>query len=340
MILFLLLSALGFAAFYVGRSSKQMPKNWRQFKSEILWQYLGVRGLIEDYYLRKYNRVDLYKQPGRIAVITGGNRGIGADVVEKLLQCEINVIMGVRNPKEAQKNIESRVDFSDLDGVKIHYEYLDTGNLKSVRQFAKSVQQKYSKIDILINNAGIMATPYYLTEDGFESQFAVNYLGHFLLAHLLMPQLRAAGTQDFNSRIINVSSCANILGDINMKDINGTKDYYPPDAYNQSKLAQVLFTRHLQLLINQDEDLHVQVHAVHPGVVDTDLFVHSSTTYVPWFKKLFFKNTEEGSRTIVYAAISPRIEGKGGSYLSNCVRVPVNSLAKNKKLREEFQFYL
>lgn len=69
----------------------------------------------------------------------------------------------------------------------------------------------------------------------------------------------------------------------------GSKDYYPPDAYNQSKLAQVLFTRHLQLLINQDEDLHVQVHAVHPGVVDTDLFVHSSTTYVPWFKKLFFK---------------------------------------------------
>lgn len=68
-----------------------------------------------------------------------------------------------------------------------------------------------------------------------------------------------------------------------------SKDYYPPDAYNQSKLAQVLFTRHLQFLINQDEDLHVQVHAVHPGVVDTDLFVHSSTTYVPWFKKLFFK---------------------------------------------------
>lgn len=66
-------------------------------------------------------------------------------------------------------------------------------------------------------------------------------------------------------------------------------DYYPPDAYNQSKLAQVLFTRHLQNVINQDEDLHVQVHAVHPGVVDTDLFCHSSTTYVPWFKKLLFK---------------------------------------------------
>lgn len=132
------------------------------------------------------------------------------------------IFAGVRNPKEAQKNIETRVDFSDLEGVKVDYEYLDTGNLKSVRQFAASVQQKYSKIDLLINNAGIMATPYYLTEDGFESQFAVNYLGHFLLTHLLMPQLRAAGTLDLNSRVVNVSSCANIIGDINMDDINGT----------------------------------------------------------------------------------------------------------------------
>lgn len=132
----------------------------------------------------------------------------------------MNDIAGVRNPTEAKKNIESRV--TDLEGVKIDYEYLDTGNLKSIQQFAKSVRQKYTKIDILINNAGIMATPYYLTEDGFESQFSVNYLGHFLLTHLLMPQLRAAGTQDLNSRVINVSSCANLLGTINMDDINGT----------------------------------------------------------------------------------------------------------------------
>lgn len=67
------------------------------------------------------------------------------------------------------------------------------------------------------------------------------------------------------------------------------KDYYPPDAYSQSKLAQILFTRHLQVIINQDKDLHVQVHAAHPGVVDTDLIVHTSITYVPWFRKLFFK---------------------------------------------------
>lgn len=103
----------------------------------------------------------------------------------------------------------------------VDYQFLDTGNLKSVRQFATAVRSKYAKIDILINNAGVMATPYHLTEDGFESQFAINYLGHFLLTHLLLPQLKAAGTQDLNARIVNVSSCAHRVGNINFDDING-----------------------------------------------------------------------------------------------------------------------
>lgn len=130
--------------------------------------------------------------------------------------------VGVRNPKEAQATIEARVDFSDLEGVQIHYEYLDTGNLKSVEQFARSVQARYAKVDLLINNAGIMGTPFHMTIDGFESQLAVNYIGHFYLTHLLMPQLRAAGTQDLHSRVINVSSIANIIGDVNFDDINRT----------------------------------------------------------------------------------------------------------------------
>lgn len=128
--------------------------------------------------------------------------------------------LGVRNPKECQRNIEALINLEELEGVTISYEFLDTGNLKSVRQFAASVKTKYEKIDILINNAGVMATPYHLTEDGFESQFAINYLGHFLLTHLLLPEIKAAGTQDLNARIINVSSCVNLLGKINFDDIN------------------------------------------------------------------------------------------------------------------------
>lgn len=132
----------------------------------------------------------------------------------------MHIFAGVRNPKEAQRNIEKLIDMEDVTAT-IDYQFLDTGNLKSVRQFASAVRSKYAKIDILINNAGVMATPYHLTEDGFESQFAINYLGHFLLTHLLLPQLKAAGTQDLNARIVNVSSCAHRLGDINFDDING-----------------------------------------------------------------------------------------------------------------------
>lgn len=129
--------------------------------------------------------------------------------------------LGVRNPKEAQKNVEAIVDTSKIAGSVV-YERLDTGSLNSVRQFAAIVNKNYSKIDILINNAGVMATPFHLTEDGFESQFAINYLGHFLLTHLLMPALRAAGTKELRSRIVNVSSCVHLLGTINFDDINGT----------------------------------------------------------------------------------------------------------------------
>lgn len=104
----------------------------------------------------------------------------------------------------------------------IVYETLDTASLKSVRQFAANVLKEYSKIDILINNAGVMATPYHVTEDGFESQFAINYLGHFLLTHLLYPLLVKAGTENLRARIVNVSSCVHLIGEINFDDINGT----------------------------------------------------------------------------------------------------------------------
>lgn len=127
--------------------------------------------------------------------------------------------LGVRNPKDAQKNVEEIVDTSKIVG-KVVYERLDTGSLNSVRQFAAIIAKNYPKIDILINNAGVMATPYHLTEDGIESQFAINYLGHFLLTHLLLPSLKAAGTKDLRARIVNVSSCVHLLGYINFNDIN------------------------------------------------------------------------------------------------------------------------
>lgn len=156
-----------------------------------------------------------------------------------------------------------------------------------------------------------MATPYRETKDGFESQMAINYLGHFLLTHLLMPQLiKGSESNDGkNVRIVNVSSCVHRVIDMNYKDFHckyefikiqrtfqvysrfcfaSRKYYYPGDAYGKSKLAQVFFTKHLDTLLKK-KGLNIQVHSTHPGIVNTDLFEHSSNTYIPWFKDIFYK---------------------------------------------------
>lgn len=134
----------------------------------------------------------------------------------------INIVFiaGVRNPKQAKEALERTIDLSTVPG-KVYYERLDTGSMASVRQFAAVIKTKFTRIHLLLNNAGIMAVPYAVTEDGFESQLAVNYLGHFLLTHLLLPELRAAGTAEANARVVNVSSCVHKLGEINFDDIHG-----------------------------------------------------------------------------------------------------------------------
>ncbi|XP_055382289.1 dehydrogenase/reductase SDR family member on chromosome X [Condylostylus longicornis] len=327
----LILMILGF---YFFRSSKEFPKTWYEWKTEFRFQYMGILGLIQDISLNKKNNVAILQQTDRIAIVTGGNRGIGLRIIEKLLECEMTVIMACRDPEGGRKNILEAVDFSTIRG-KLICEKLDVASLSSVKEFAKKIQDNYEKIDLLINNAGIMCAPYKLTEDGYESHFAVNFLGHFLLTHLLLPKLKAAGKKGLNARIVNVSSIVNMVGKINYDDINLTKKYYPPTAYNQSKLAQVLTTKYINHLMEKEE-APVQVHAVHPGLVDTDLFKYTSTTSVPTFKKLLFKTPEEGSRTVVYAAIGRKLEGKGGTYLTNCVHARCHPDAKKPEKCEKF----
>lgn len=112
--------------------------------------------------------------------------------------------------------------------------------------------------------------------------------------------------------------------------------YYPADAYNKSKLAQVFFTSHLNQLF-KDKSLKIQVHSVHPGIVNTDLFENSSSDYFPWIRRFFYKTPEEGARTVVFAAISEKIEGRGGSYLSNCAEMRPHT--KSKDIAECKKFF-
>lgn len=183
--------------------------------------------------------------------------------------------------------------------------------------------QEEKRLDILINNAGVMASPKSITKDGFEMQLAVNHLGHFLLTNLLLDILKASAP----ARIIVLSSLAHKYGTINRDDLNSEKSYNKYKAYSQSKLANILFT---QELAKRLKGTQVTVNAVHPGVVKTDLgrhLVHSS------IKKMldpityyFFKTAKSGAQTTLRVALDPELENVSGQYFADCeMREPAPS---------------
>lgn len=145
---------------------------------------------------------------------------------------------------------------------------LDLNDLKSVKEFSVNFNAKYDKLDILLNNAGIMALPEReTTAQGYEKQFGVNHVGHFLLTKLLLEKVKAAP----EGRIVNLSSLAHGTGKMNFDDIHHEKSYVPWDVYSQSKLSNILFTRELEKRLKKEGATNVKVCALHPGVVRTEL---------------------------------------------------------------------
>ncbi|XP_012217294.1 dehydrogenase/reductase SDR family member on chromosome X-like [Linepithema humile] len=301
---------------------------------QIKLNYFGVRFWFHDVVNARYNKLDLPLMPEKTAIITGGSRGIGARIVKKLLQCDMNVILACRTVSAGEQLILQIRKSGVISGRPKVYK-LDNSSLGSVREFAEQIKKDYSKIHILINNAGVMLVPTYKeTEDGFEEQWAVNYLSHFLLTSLLLPLLKAGGRSGESSRIINVTSCVQYMGVINFDDINscykGT--YFTITAYTQSKLAQVIFTVALQQFL-KDRALNVETFSVHPGVVNTELFNH---TYLrgSWVMSLA-KTPDEGAIPILYAALNKDIENKGGIYISNCKEYPNAAWALQKNIQKQ-----
>ncbi|XP_043266434.1 retinol dehydrogenase 12 isoform X2 [Venturia canescens] len=307
-----------------------VPKIWKFCfsRGSMRYQKLVIREIARDMKYANSNRTDLPKKTGCVAVITGGSRGIGVEVVRMLMKCDMDIVLACRNTAAGEKVVKNIRESGVMDGKAKVYE-LDNSSLESVRKFSEMMKNEYKKIDILINNAGVMFPPYVETKDGFEQQWGVNYLSHFLLTALLVPLLRNAGNEETRARIINVSSCAHLLGTINFEDINYKKRFITSAAYAQSKLASVMFTTTLQRHL-QERNLPIQTFAVHPGIVNTDLFENTIFSKVKIFTRLFFKSPEKGATTTVYAAVSPRIEHEGGIYLSNCRSSSINRLAKDE----------
>ena len=251
---------------------------------------------------------------GKTVIVTGANTGVGRETALDLARKGARVIMACRNLEKAHEAAEKIKTTTGNQNVIV--KELNLASLKSVRNFVEEVHQSEDRLDILINNAGIMRCPYWKTEDGFEMQFGVNHLGHFLLTNLLLDMLEKSKP----SRIINVSSLAHVRGKIRFDDLSGEQDYSPGPAYAQSKLANVLFTRELSRRL---EDTDILVTAVHPGVVKTELARHTSfsksklasLTLAP-ISWLFFKTPRQGAQTTIHCAVADDVES--GLYYSDC----------------------
>lgn len=247
-------------------------------------------------------------QKGKIAIVTGANTGLGYETAKVLADKGCTVIMACRNEQKAEdaiKRIANAVPDADT-----HFIPLDLGVLQSVRDFAKAFRQRYEKLDLLINNAGIMIPPFGKTTDGFEQQMGVNYFGHFLLTNLLWPVLAATPY----ARVVTLSSKAHENAKIDFSNLNAEQSYSKFKAYGQSKLACLMFAIELQRRINLG-DAKVASLSAHPGISNTELGRHfpkwAFVLMYPIFS-LIIHAPHKAALPTLQAALDP--EARGGEY--------------------------
>jgi NAD(P)-dependent dehydrogenase (short-subunit alcohol dehydrogenase family) len=208
-------------------------------------------------------------QRGRTAVVTGANSGIGLEAARALAQRGARVVLACRDSGRAE-DAASRVRAAS-SGAEVGTVRLDLASLASVREAAGHLRSRYERLDLLINNGGVMVPPYERTVDGFELTFATNHLGHFALTGLLLDRLLATP----GSRVVTVSSVAHARGAMNFDDLQSDRGYSPEHAYDQSKLANVLFTYELDRRLRA-AGAETRALACHPGIVLTGLYKTSS----------------------------------------------------------------
>ncbi|OXY94051.1 oxidoreductase [Streptomyces diastatochromogenes] len=205
---------------------------------------------------------DIPDQTGRVAVVTGANSGLGYVTARELARKGARVVLACRSEGRGRVARERLV--VEVPGAEVEVERLDLGDLASVRDFAERVP--YERIDLLVNNAGVMAPPYGTTADGFETQFGVNHLGHFALTGLLLPALLATP----GARVVTVSSMMHALANIDLHDLNSGRKYRRWTAYARSKTANLLFTHELARRLAA-HDTGLVAAAAHPGYAATNL---------------------------------------------------------------------
>jgi NAD(P)-dependent dehydrogenase (short-subunit alcohol dehydrogenase family) len=274
--------------------------------------------------MTEWTAADLPSFAGRTVIVTGANSGLGEVTARELARAGAHVILAVRNTSKGDEAAAGMT--GDVEVGK-----LDLQDLASVHAFADGVDG----VDVLINNAGIMAVPYAQTVDGFESQIGTNHLGHFALTNLLLPKI--------TDRVVTVSSMMHLLGRINLKDLNWkSRPYSAWLAYGQSKLANLLFTKELQRRLDAAGST-VKAHAAHPGYSETNLQGHSGRRVGDALMSIGNKlatDADFGARQTLYAAsqdlpgnsyIGPRVAMRGATgptpFRSSLARNPKTAAA-------------
>ncbi|MEO3874620.1 SDR family NAD(P)-dependent oxidoreductase [Nonomuraea sp. B12E4] len=248
---------------------------------------------------------------GKLAIVTGGYSGLGLETTRALARAGAHVVVPARRPEVAKEAV------GGLDGVEL--DELDLGDLDSVRHFAERFLATGRSVEIVINNAGIMASPETRVGPGWEAQFATNHLGHYALVNRLWPAV-ARG----RGRVVSVSSRGHHNSDVRWDDTNFERGYDKWQAYGQAKTANILFAVRLDEL---GRDAGVRAFSVHPGSILTPLQRHlarEEMVAAGWIDEQgnaidsTFKTPEQGAATQVWAATSPRLAGMGGLYCEDC----------------------
>ncbi|MEZ4302013.1 MAG: SDR family oxidoreductase [Polyangiaceae bacterium] len=242
---------------------------------------------------------------GKVCIVTGSNTGIGKETARGLAKEGATVILACRDMKKAEA---AQADIVASTGNKaVHAMRLNLGDKAQIRAFAKEFAEKYGRLDVLVNNAGLWPTSRSTTADGLETTFGVNHVGTALLTQELLPLLKASAP----SRVVVLSSKLHYSGKMDWEDLQfERRKYSATTAYNQSKLANVLFTK---ALARRLEGTGVTVNAVHPGVVATELARDYPAFLVKIFH-LFLLTPEQGAACSLHVATSPELSGVTGEY--------------------------
>ncbi|MFJ9004088.1 oxidoreductase [Streptomyces canus] len=253
-----------------------------------------------------WNETAIPGQSGRVAVVTGANSGIGYVTARELARKGARVVLACRSERRGHEARDRLLD--EVPGAHTEFARLDLGDLSSVREFAATYP--YDRLDLLINNAGVMALPYGTTADGFETQFGTNHLGHFALTGLLLPTLLETPA----ARVVTVSSTAHALANIDIDDLNSERRYRRWVAYARSKTANLLFVHELaRRLAAHGSD--VVAAAAHPGYAATNLQTagprmagrRAAERFMRVGNRFFAQSADAGALPTLYAATAPDV---------------------------------